>query len=413
MFQKHNLKKIALLALLSASFAACKKDAPDPDDHDHDDHGKEFKYVRVLVADENSTKITQIDPAAGALSSFDGKFPLASLYATASGRYAAVLYGANNLVEVFDTGLQSHEDHVDVANNPKWAAITASGIRPTHFKSDGAESLIFNDGEGTLSVASEADFNTPGARFSTINAGLTPHHGAMAQFTNGTYAVTKSAAAGASPTRVIVISKSGAQVHASTLETGAIHGNATDGSNAVFGAFTNSSNTAGGALVVRQTGEQRLIPNPDGFGAFRLGTILYAKAAKKFIGYAANKGAYLIDLVNNRMSAIYTGTDAIQCKTDYAGRNLLVLTLDGKLRIYDLATGTLKKEGQAITATPAADTYKPVLEATGRFAYVAVPSTGEVHQINLENFETTKHKVSARPVRLAVLGFESSESHDH
>ncbi|MCH5689328.1 hypothetical protein LWM68_36865 [Niabella sp. W65] len=59
-----------------------------------------------------------------------------------------------------------------------------------------------------------------------------------------------------------------------------------------------------------------------------------------------------------------------------------------------------------------ADVYKPVLEATERFAYIAIPASGEVHQVSLADFsKVIKHKVSARPVRLALFGFESSEEH--
>lgn len=410
MLTKNTFKTLATAFIAVAAISSCKKD-----DHDHnhvDDPSKEYKYLRVLVGDEVTPKLTQIDPSAAAITSFDAKYPLASLYGTASGRYAAVLYGSQNLVEVFDSGLETHTDHIDVVNAPKWASITSTQLKPTHFKSAGQESLIFNDGDGTLSSGLTTDFNKAGAKFTTINAGLLPHHGAMAQFTNGTYAVTSVAAAGAPVNRVMVINKSGTTVSPSTLEVGAIHGNATDGSNAVFGAFTSTAATAGGALVVTQSGQQRMIPNPDGFGAFRLGTILYAQGAKKFVGYAATKGAYLIDLTTNKMTTIYSGADAFQAKVDYSGKNLLILTLDGKLRIYDLATGSLKKEGNVISAVPSADTYKPVLEASSKFAYIAMPSAGEVHQIKLDDFtQIVKHKVSARPVRLTLFGFESDASH--
>ncbi|RZK91481.1 MAG: hypothetical protein EOO98_05780, partial [Pedobacter sp.] len=120
-----------------------------------------------------------------------------------------------------------------------------------------------------------------------------------------------------------------------------------------------------------------------------------------------------IDIANNKIAPIYSGADAFQCKVDFAGKNLLVLTLDGKLRIYDLATGALKKEGSVISATSSTDTYKPVLEATTKYAYIAVPTLGEVHQIDLSTFNlTAKHKVSSKPVRLAIFGFESNASHN-
>jgi hypothetical protein len=58
------------------------------------------------------------------------------------------------------------------------------------------------------------------------------------------------------------------------------------------------------------------------------------------------------------------------------------------------------------------DAFKPVLEATEKFAYVAVPASGEVHQISLEDLsKVTKHKVSSRPVRLTLMGFENNASH--
>ena len=410
MKKKSIFRTVAVVALL-AGFAACNKNddvlPPTPPED-----GNEYKFVRVLVSDETSTTLSFLQPFDAKISTFQAKFPLANLYPTASGRYAAVLHGTNNLVEVFDNGLLSHDDHVDVAGSPKWAPITATGLKPTHFKSKGRESLVFNDGDGTLSVGNEADFNTAGATFKIVNAGLVAHHGAMAQFTNGNYAITWASAAGKSPTRVKIIDKNGVEVHASTKEVGNLHGNASDGQYAVFGAFTDATATAGGALVVAQNGTQNFINNPADFGAARLGTILYAEGAKKFIGYSAAKGAYIIDITGNKMTAVYSGADAFQCKVDYSGKNLLLLTTDGKLRIYDLATGSLKKEGAAINAVNNTDVYKPVLEATERFAYIAVPSSGEVHQVSLADFnKVVKHKVSARPVRLALFGFESSEEH--
>ncbi len=400
----YTFRRLALGLVAAVAFTSCQKDEEIEPIVVEDE--KEFEFVRVLVTDEVSAKLTHLNPSDATVSTFDTKYPLGNLHPTASGRYAAVMYGSNNLVEFFDTGLEHHVDHVDVKGTPRWAAITATGLTPAHFKSKGTESLIFNDGEGTLSVGNEANFHTAGATFNVINAGLQPHHGAMAQFNNGTYAVTESRG------RVRIIDKDGGLVHASTVEVANIHGNATDGETAVFGSFTTPDATAGGVLVVNQNGEQRVIANADGFGAVRLGTILYAKDAKKFIGYSAAKGAYHVDLAANSIKPIYEGTDAFQCKVDYAGKNLLLLTLDGKLRIYDLATGALKKEGTVLNPVASGDAFKPVLEATARYAYIAVPASGEVHQVSLSNFnEVIKHKVSDKPVRLALLGFESDDSH--
>ncbi|SHE69693.1 hypothetical protein [Pedobacter caeni] len=415
MLNKQLFKKILLGMIVIASVSACKKDKAEPVDPKTPETTatKEFKYLRVLVADELSNKITQVDPFTGTITSYDAKYPLATLYGTANKRYATVIYQKENLVEIFDTGLQSHQDHVDVDGSPKWASISATAAKPTHYKSVKDEVLIFNDSEGTLSLGKESDFHTVGAKFKIINAGLLPHHGAMANFDNGTIAVTTTASAGAAPTKVIVIDKDGKHIHPSKLEFGNIHGNASDGGNAVFGGFTNSTATAGGVLVVKATGEQRVIPNPDGFGAFRLASIYYADAADKFVGFVATKGAYLIDIKTDKISPIYAGNDVFQCKLDYAGKNLLLLTLDGKLRIYNLSSGQLTREGTAISAVTSTDTYKPVIEATAKFAYISLPASGEVVQIDLTDFrKIIRHKVSSRPVKLALTGFESNAGHN-
>ena len=410
MYSKNRLKGIAGAIAIASIISACNKDE---DVKAPESTNREFKHIRVLVGDETANTLTQLNPFDSSTATFNAKYPLANLYATDGGRYAAVLYQNNSLAEVFDCGLASHSDHIDEIGDPKFAAITATGNKPTHFKSHGTESLIFNDLDGTLSYGKEADFNTAGATFKTINANLLPHHGAMANFDNGTIAITSTAVSGASPTQVLIIDKDGNHIAEPKLTTGNIHGNAGDGGNAVFGCFTDATATAGAVLVVKSNGEQRLIPNPEGFGAFRLASIYYADAADKFIGYVATKGAWLVDIKTDKITPIYAGADAYQCKVDYSGKNLLVLTLDGKLRIYDLVTGTLKKEGSVISSVTATDTYKPVLESTTRFAYISLPSSGEVAQIDLSNFNNiVKHKVSSKPVRLIVMGFESDASHN-
>ncbi|TXK51536.1 hypothetical protein FVR03_03125 [Pontibacter qinzhouensis] len=394
--------KLFLSFLAVAAFSSCDKNDPEIAEP-----ATEFRYVRLLVADGTANTITQVNPYDGTTSTFEAPYANANLYSTASGRFAAMLFGSQNHVQFFDTGLEYHGDHVDVKGTPKFGAMTSSGSRPSHFKSEGTESIVFNDGDGTLSVGSEADFHTPGATMRVIQAGVAPHHGAMAKFSNGNYAITLTdpASSLSGPHGVKIINSAGATVHASSLPVSRLHGNATDGSNAVFGV-------EGGALVVTQAGQQRLIPNPEGWGTTRVGTVLYAKGANKFIGYTNLKGAYFIDLASNRFTPIIENTDIMQCKLDAAGKNLLALLHDGTLKVYDLASGNLKKEGNVIAPTNTADTFKPVLEATAKYAYIAVPALGEVHQISLTNFsQVQKHTVSGQPTKLAVLGYETNESH--
>lgn len=381
------------------------------DDKEKDDvtpvEDTEYKFIRVMVNDEVSKELSLVDPVKLTAEKFEAQFAKSTLYGTQGGRFGAILNGANNFVQLFDTGFEGHGDHVDVKGTPKFGALTGDGNKPTHFKSKGDEIITFNDGDGTLSIAKEADFHTAGKKMSHINAGNVAHHGAMTKFDNGTYAITvkDGSAAGTLPERVKIIDVSGKTLFASTIQTKGIHGNATNGSVSLFGSSS-------GILAVEPTGNQQLIAHPADFGEAWFGSILEAKGAGKFLGYTAAKGVYIIDVAAKSVTPVLASTDIMQAKVDYAGNNAVILLHSGELRIYDLKTNTLKISG-AVTGTTAKDeTQKPQLEATSRYIYITQPKTGELLVVNAANLsKINKVKVSATPYRLAILGFESSEGH--
>jgi hypothetical protein len=400
---KSNRLQLYILILFIAVFAACKKDRGDDPTIEPD---AEHQHLRILVSDELTNELSLIYPANGKVEKFTARHPKSAVYTTASGRYATLIHRDFNFVENFDSGLEFHGDHVDMKGTPKFAALTGEANKPTHFKSKGNQIITFNDGDGTLSVASETDFHTAGAKMTTINAGIVAHHGAMTKFDNGHYAITvkDGSVAGTLPERVKVINASGAEVSPSTIQTTGIHGNASDGKVSLFGSGS-------GILVVEQSGAQRLIAHPSGFGAAWFGTILEGGSDGKFIGFTAAKGAYFIHTSTNTITPIIESLDIMQCKIDKAEKHLLVLLHDGTLKRYDLANGSLKKEGKVLAATAKDETKKPTLEASSRYAYIAMPRAGEVHQVNLSDFSVRKIAVSVTPYRLTLFGFESSESH--
>lgn len=401
---KKHLFKVVLSMVFGALLLAC-------DDKEKDDvtpvGETEYKFIRVIVNDEVSKELSLVDPVKLTAEKFEAQYAKSTLYGTQGGRFGAILNGANNFVQLFDTGLEGHGDHVDVKGTPKFGALTGDGNKPTHFKSKGDEIITFNDGDGTLSIAKEADFHTAGKKMTHINAGNVAHHGAMTKFDNGTYAVTEKdgSAAGTLPERVKIIDVSGKTLFASTIQTKGIHGNATNGSVSLFGSSS-------GILAVEPTGNQQLIPHPADFGDAWFGSILEAKGAGKFLGYTAAKGVYIIDIAAKSVTPVLASTDIMQAKVDYAGNNVVILLHSGELRIYDLKTNTLKTSGAVIGATAKDETQKPQLEATSRYIYITQPRTGELLVVNAANLsKINKVKVSAAPYRLAILGFESSEGH--
>lgn len=403
---KNNYFKLIFLFALASFAVSCSND----DDNDAtipDETISEYKYLRILLSDEKTTDLTLVNPLDATTSSFTAKFAKASLYTTESGRYAGIIHRTSNTVETFDSGFEGHGDHVDVDGIPKFGALTAQSLLPTHFKSKIGELLTFNDGDGTLSVAKEADINTAGATFKTINAGLLAHHGAMATFTNGTYAITvkDNSVAGTLPEKVKIIDNTGKTLFDATVATKGIHGNASDGTYAVFGS-------ASGVLVVESSGKQQLIALPEDFGTAWFGTILETKAKGKFIGYTAAKGAYLIDVVNNTIKPILQSTAIMQCKMSYNATKLGILLHSGEFKLFNLTSLQAEKEGKIISETATDAALKPQMQLTENFAYITSPTTGELVQLNLATMKIEKKiKVSNTPYMITILGFENSKSH--
>ncbi|GIZ07976.1 hypothetical protein [Flavobacterium sp. UMI-01] len=401
---KNKLNKLLFLFAFASIAFSCTND-DDHDDHSQED-SQEFKYLRVLVSDELTKELSLINPSSATVSFFNAKFPKSALYTTESGRFAGIIHRTDNTVETFDSGFEFHGDHVDTKGTPKFGALTGSSLMPTHFKSKFGEILTFNDGDGTLSVAKESDVHTANATFTTINAGLLKHHGAMASFSNGTYAITEkdNTITGTLPEKVKIIDRTGKTIHAAKQATQGIHGNASDGTYAVFGS-------ASGILVVESNGNQKLIAHPTAFGTSWFGNILETANKGKFVGYTAAKGAFLIDVVANTVTPIFENTNIMQCKVSYNHKKLGILLHSGEFKLYDLSSNQLEKSAKIIDETLTTSTQKPQLELTQRFAYITLPTSGELLQVNLSTLVSTKIKTSATPYRITIFGHENSAAH--
>ena len=403
---KNNFFKLILLFALSTFVVSCSND-DDNNVETPEETLSEFKYLRILLSDEKTTEITLVNPVDATTTFFNAKFSKSALYTTESGRYAGIVHRADNTVETFDSGFESHGDHIDVDGLPQFGALTGQSLLPTHFKSKIGELLTFNDGDGTLSVAKESEINTAGAKFKVINVGLLAHHGAMATFTNGTYAITEkdNSITGTLPEKVKIIDNTGKTLFDATIVTKGIHGNASDGIYAVFGS-------ASGILVVESSGKQKLIAHPEDFGTAWFGTILETSTKGKFIGYTAAKGAYLIDVVNGTVKPILQNTTIMQCKVSYNHSKLGILLHSGEFKLFNLNSLTAEKEGKVIPETATDAALKPQIQLTENFVYITSPNTGELLQLNLTSMAIVKKvKVSKTPYMITILGFENSEDH--
>jgi hypothetical protein len=408
MTTKIKFSSILLFFVFPLLFISCSKDDETDLTQTTEEKVSEFKYLRILVSDEINPTLTLVNPNLKTTTSFEAKFPKSALYTSDSGRFGTIIHRDNNFTETFDTGLEFHGDHVDIKGTPKFGVLTGVSSKPTHFKSNFGEILTFNDGDGTLAVGKESEMHNSNATMQIVNAGLLAHHGAMAVFNNGTYAITEkdNTITGALPERVKIINKTGTQLFASTIATLGIHGNASDGQHAVFGS-------ASGILVVKSNGEQELIPHPEGFGTTWFGTILETSTIGNFVGYTAAKGAFLINVLNKTVRPIYESTDIMQCKISYDNNILGILLHSGNFVSYNLTSMSVAtREVNLIETTVKTSTKKPQMVLTQRFVYITAPATGELQMFNLKNTsESKKIKVSNAPYRLSIMGFENSIDH--
>jgi hypothetical protein len=392
-----------LMAALSVSlFASCDKN----DDNEPAKPETESAFARVLVTDKTSTAVTLLNPAKNEQTSFTSSYGGSAVYTSSTGRWATLVSTANNLVEFFDTGIDRHDDHVHIKGTPKWGLTKSASQTPTHVYSSHNKVSIFNDGDASISYIEEGQLHTQSTPTKFITGAA--HHGALALFNNGSYAVThkNNTVVGALPEQVKIVNAQGIVVNAPTVATLGIHGEAGDGQQALFGS-------ASGVLVVKQTGEQRLIPYPAGAGTNWLSTIYYAKRARTFLGSRNNYGVFRIDPTTNSMIQVGTATKLVRVALDEEGENILILDEDGMLTLFDAATG-MRKTSRSLSSLLEAKTATPYLVASRRYVYVSNAPQGKVHMLRKEDLSDKQtFTVAGQPLRLALVGADVDKEDGH
>ena len=394
-------KQLLITSALLVAVSACNRDnevTPDT---------KEAVFTRLLVSDADGTTVSLIDPRAGSSESFQAKFAGSSLYATQSGRFAAVVNNANHYVQFFDSGIEHHNDHADVVGKPKWAPLVSERNKPAHlyfWEQQGYHAAIFNDGEGSLTLTNDYEIGTA-AKPKTVMVDV-PHHGAMAAFNNGTIAVTQKdgTISGTLPERVKIIDQNGTVLKASTIATKGIHGEAGNGEIVLFGHPE-------GILVVGKDGSQRNITYPAGVGRNWLSTIYHDSKSDAFYGYSAKGGVYRIDVINNQISPLLTSDQIALFRVDNEGREAFALLMDGTLRVFDGKTGTAGASAKVAAIIDPAAKVKPDMVVSKKFVYITQPDQREVLVIQREGLSVKAPlKLTTRPAKLALFGAQVDAS---
>jgi len=407
------MKKIVYSALLISALFACKKKesenpapivTPTPV---AETPFSENKYVRLLVTDAANSNLYFIDGHSYKIETItDFPHSGARAYATYGGRFAGIVSGSGNFVKFWDSGIEAPSGTFVAAGLPKWGKTVSNGLSPVHFYSKGNTTVLFNDGDGSLSVFREDELHSL-ATASNLSAGNTAHHGAPVVFSNGKIAITHKATqnpvAGVLPELVKVINADGSLAHDTVIRTGGIHGEASDGVTSLFGSTS-------GVLKVKDDGSQELISFPSSFGTVWLGSYYYGKASNVFVGFRRGFGVYRIDPIAKTVTTITDAKSFNAVNFDEEGKYLIILHNNGKLQVVDPATGSVVKETTSTVGFPTSGSANmPVVSATKKVVYVADAINNKLLTYNKSDLSLVKElALPGKPLTVAIIGFDGN-----
>lgn len=366
---------------------------------------------RFAVTDGLLPKVTVVDTAQGIVGSFDVS-GVGAVYGGASGKYAYVAQGAQNVVHVVDMGIDE-EDHGAHSHfyrrSPKLMATPITGTLPIHVVGHDGHVAAFFDDDGSAQLLDERDLDQGKVSFLTISTGM-PHHGFAVPFSGKVLATRPELAPGSTravPNGLDVHSRIGAKEMAIAEGCPIAHGEAAKANVAVVGC-------ADGALVVVPengsfTGKK--IANPAGLVG-RVGTVVEHPSVRVFLAnYGADKLA-LIDAAALTMTVFDAPAGGvIQFAFADDGR-ILVLTRDGK--IHRLAADGSPGESLLVTS-PATDDANHGAKFPG-FApalgglLITDPPKGQVHRVTTNPLRIQRSfAVPGSPTKIASSVFEKHE----
>jgi len=394
-------------------------------------HGAEEEVVapqRLFVADGKDGAVRLLDLSDGStLAEYSLSGP-ARLYRGPSGTLAFAVQREQNQVDLLDSGVRfvEHEEHYDLdLEEPAQLDFALAIAQPTHFVIHDEQVAIFGDGDGTVTLLTEAAARGGDAprTFATGRA----HHGVAVPL--GDHMVLSlpdpDNEAAILPVGVTVQTMAGEEV-ARFADCPGLHGEASVGESAV--AFGCSD----GVLLVQQEGASfsaAKIPNPAvNPNDARVGTLYYSADAELLVGNFSREGITLYDLATLTMTPVRTPAPMWSfALAEHDPHLTVVLTLDGQLHTID------GENGEIIGSVAAVDAFEPpargaegvilpLLHVAGEMAYISDPNAGTVTEVHLAEMAVERTlTIPGAPYSLAAFGAladvhagaEASGDHDH
>ena len=461
MLQTQVKTKLSLVALLIASsmLTACGDSTTnivekDPiavdDEHDHDDdhdhdHGAISSDGRLVISAKDSNLVSVYELEDGSLlDSFAVADTPSALAASAGKRYALVVQRTTDRVEFVDGGLfqEDHVDHLhDYQQAPALSSFVLSESRPTHITSTDSQTAVFFDGDaasGTpaaVALITDADITTDSNGYPVLNYSVNMHGAAQAR---GEYLVSTVRDADSATTLPDKVALYHAHddhfdeemVFAETCP--GLHGSAQNAHVVAFGCTD-------GVLLITQQGESfsagKIANTTDFSDAMRIGTLVGAKHAEHFVGFAGSN-MFAIHAEDDEMDLVdwqgAEGAGIIGYGFADNGEKFVLLDNQGYLTILNYHghahEGAAEAEEPAfefaakvqltsadVSTMPEGSRFELAISASDDKVYVTNPIDSTLLTVDITDAEVVATKqLNFMPHKLVWLGIaEAAEAHDH
>jgi zinc transport system substrate-binding protein len=356
----------------------------------------EKAIYRALIADHANGKLTLIDLMSGKIIANYGVEGPARLKASDNSKLIYAAQGAQNRVDVIDSGVivTSHGDHADVdAKAPRMTAASILGTKPSHINMGNGRVAAFFDGEGLARVIREDGLLSGKGKIDTIKTAA-PHHG-MAAPVGDFYAVSipHPTEAKELPIGIDLVDRAGKSM-ARSVDCPRMHGEAKSGTTSVFGC-------SNGVLILRMSrtgGSFEKVAYPDNLPAERMvRNMATGQAVNSFLGDFGADGMVVLDPTTKGFTFVQLPSKRMHFARDRVMGNFgFVITEEGQVHKLNALTGKIEASlsvTERYSMEGGSSVPRPRLSASGDRLVVTDPAKAIVHVIDTDKMQVV-HKVS-------------------
>lgn len=367
----------------------------------------EQEHWRVFVADHSAATVRAVDIKTGAVLATIGTQAPAALAASKSGRTVFAIQADADRVSAIASGvaLDDHGDHGDLKlSTPYLLNAAVKGAKPVHFVEHAGKIAIFNDGDGSAALVSEAQFIT-GKLEPRIVKAAAAHHGVAVPLGDKTLiSIPNLKDPDELPVGMRLVGADGAVLGDHACPD--LHGEASSGPLLALACAT------GLLLVDSQKHEPQIsfLPYSRSLPEGKATTLRGAKSLRYFIGNYGPEAILLIDVSAKepfRLVKLPARRVDFTIDPQHSDR-IYIFTEDGVLHRIDAITGELVKSAR-ITQPYSMDGHwrdpRPRLAVAGEEIVVSDPLAGILRIVHPETLaESRSIDIDGMPYGLVALG---------